>query len=552
VASPGHVKLGGAFSQLMEVATFGGQRFDTAIPGQPNQAVLPPAPAEPSSAPATASPTQSAAQPSASAPIAARTDPPPPSNSDAKKIAALSNAGAEKKSLANPSPGPTSSSAPKTGTSTSVAPAATTTPAPTRLNAMNTLYKQVDWQQFDADASATRADPSALGRLPAARRQNLESGREALEAYAANKDRINEQFTAIKSGLDRQKELREARVATIDQAALEGKYAVATSTGANATQQIAPAFTVESDLKDAYTESRSDDSKTYKKMHDVVNRFSESYTEKDTSVSSRFEFADTFKTPPDVAAAALPTSIVDARNVPSGLPKFVEDSLPHTPAGGDLRKGYQAIQGHNWNAALTWFRTAQNLEPSDAGIARLVGLAEYMNERRNGALPASNPSSSPTVSGRDGPVVSRPPVTAADRVQLDKLLDKMEDDLTHRAIESIPSQNTPNADGGTMLERMNADPKFTAARDRIIADEDRAEIQVRHQAVQTFRSFLDSQGSDWVERLRDDKAFIARVDRRRDEIWQAMDRDEIGARAAGLGEMRDLVNQWEKTQPAAP
>ena len=480
-----------------------------------------------------------------------------------------------------------------------------------------------------------RADPSALGRLPVARRSNLESGREALDAYSANKDRVNEQFTAIKSGLDRQKELREAGVATIDQAALEGQYTVATSTGVNATRQIAPAFTVESDLKDAYTASRSDDSEIYQKMHDVVDRFSESYSGQDTSVSARFEFADAFKTPPDVAAAALPSSIVDARNVPSGLPKFVEDALPHTPAGDDLRKGYESIQDHNWKAALAWFRTAQNRDPSDAGIARVVGLAEYMNARQNGARPASDSSSSPTVpplSGRDGPVVpspvvsspvvsspvvSRPPVTAADRaqldkmldmmeddltrralefnpsgsnskptqnppgasggaprapdpssnsavagrggpgvgvtaaerVQLDKLLDTMEDDLTRQAIEAIPSQNVPNASGGTMFERTSADPKFTAARDTIIADEERAEIQVRHKALQTFRNFLDSQGGDWVERLRNDKAFIARVDQRRDEIWAAQDREEVNARATGLAAMRDLVDQWDKAHP---
>lgn len=155
------------------------------------------------------------------------------------------------------------------------------------------------------------------------------------------------------------------------------------------------------------------------------------------------------------------------------------------------------------------------------------------------------PDSSSAVAGRNGP-------SPAERVQLDKLLDKMEDDLTRQTIEAIPSQNAPNVSGGTMLERMNADPKFTAARDKVIADEDRAEFQVRHNAAQTFRKFLDSQGSDWVERLRNDKAFVARVDQRRDEIWQAQDREEVNARATGLAAMRDLVDQWDKTHPAAP
>lgn len=69
--------------------------------------------------------------------------------------------------------------------------------------------------------------------------------------------------------------------------------------------------------------------------------------------------------------------IVDARNVPSGLPKSVDEAIPHTPAGERVRKGFQAVQDGDWQVALAWFKDALNKEPNNAGIARLVDLAEF-------------------------------------------------------------------------------------------------------------------------------------------------------------------------------
>ena len=92
------------------------------------------------------------------------------------------------------------------------------------------------------------------------------------------------------------------------------------------------------------------------------------------------------------------TSVVDARNVPSGLPESVEAQIPHTPAGDRVRKGYQAIQYHDWKVALAWFQDALNHEPGNTGIARLVDLAKYTLQaqqdaqadgRRNPARPIS-------------------------------------------------------------------------------------------------------------------------------------------------------------------
>lgn len=75
--------------------------------------------------------------------------------------------------------------------------------------------------------------------------------------------------------------------------------------------------------------------------------------------------------------------IVDACNVPSGLPKSVEAEIPDTPAGNRVRKGFEAIMDHDWNVAHAWFQDALNHDPGNAGIQRLIDLAEYTMKRGN-------------------------------------------------------------------------------------------------------------------------------------------------------------------------
>ncbi|GAB4236362.1 MAG: hypothetical protein OHK0028_13260 [Deltaproteobacteria bacterium] len=76
-------------------------------------------------------------------------------------------------------------------------------------------------------------------------------------------------------------------------------------------------------------------------------------------------------------APNLDPMVVDARNVPSGLPKSVDDYIPHTPAGERVRKGFQAVQAGDWKAALAWFQDARTKEPGNAGLGRLVDLAKF-------------------------------------------------------------------------------------------------------------------------------------------------------------------------------
>jgi len=88
---------------------------------------------------------------------------------------------------------------------------------------------------------------------------------------------------------------------------------------------------------------------------------------------------------PPRAAPSNDSKIVDARNVPSGLPKSVENAIPHTPSGDRVRKGFQAIQDGDWKAALAWFQDAHNKEPGNPGLGRLVNLAQFTLEYRTRA-----------------------------------------------------------------------------------------------------------------------------------------------------------------------
>jgi hypothetical protein len=84
--------------------------------------------------------------------------------------------------------------------------------------------------------------------------------------------------------------------------------------------------------------------------------------------------------------------VVDARNVPTGLPKSVAAEIPDTPAGNRVRKGFEAIQEHDWKVARAWFQDALNHDPGNAGIQRLIELAEYTMERANHPHPSTSPA----------------------------------------------------------------------------------------------------------------------------------------------------------------
>ena len=85
------------------------------------------------------------------------------------------------------------------------------------------------------------------------------------------------------------------------------------------------------------------------------------------------------------------STVVDARHVPSGLPKSIEDTIPDSPAGHRVRKGFQAIADHDWVVAKAWFEDALNHEPGDPGLQRLVDLAQFTLQKNHEKPAPSSP-----------------------------------------------------------------------------------------------------------------------------------------------------------------
>lgn len=102
-----------------------------------------------------------------------------------------------------------------------------------------------------------------------------------------------------------------------------------------------------------------------------------------------------------VRESNLDPMVVDARKVSSGLPKSVDDAIASGYSGAPsgvsdrVRKGFQAIATHDWKVARAWFQDALNRDPNNAGLNRLVELADYTEKHiRQGNAGKPHPSSS--------------------------------------------------------------------------------------------------------------------------------------------------------------
>lgn len=80
-------------------------------------------------------------------------------------------------------------------------------------------------------------------------------------------------------------------------------------------------------------------------------------------------------------APTLPSSdpsVVDARNVPSGLSKSVEHAIAtayaNAPPGVSdrVRKGFQAVADGDWKVAKAWFEDALKRDPGNANLKRFI------------------------------------------------------------------------------------------------------------------------------------------------------------------------------------
>ena len=96
------------------------------------------------------------------------------------------------------------------------------------------------------------------------------------------------------------------------------------------------------------------------------------------------DFASVVATTNTAPASASPSGdprVVDARNVPSGLSKPVEDAIAgayaNSPPGVSdrVRKGFQAVADQDWKVARAWFEEALARDPGNANLKSLVAAA---------------------------------------------------------------------------------------------------------------------------------------------------------------------------------
>jgi tetratricopeptide (TPR) repeat protein len=89
--------------------------------------------------------------------------------------------------------------------------------------------------------------------------------------------------------------------------------------------------------------------------------------------------------------------VVDARIVPSGLPKAMDEAIAgaykDAPAGviDRVRKGFQAVMERDWKVARAWFEDALNRDPNNAGLKRLVALTDSPQPSNRQITPSDKP-----------------------------------------------------------------------------------------------------------------------------------------------------------------
>ena len=91
-------------------------------------------------------------------------------------------------------------------------------------------------------------------------------------------------------------------------------------------------------------------------------------------------------------------SAVDARHVPSGLPKAVDTAIARAfaDAPADVRdrvtKGFESAMTHDWKAAKAWFGDALNHDPDNAFLRKLIAQCD---EPQGGPTSAPNKDAKP-------------------------------------------------------------------------------------------------------------------------------------------------------------
>ena len=110
----------------------------------------------------------------------------------------------------------------------------------------------------------------------------------------------------------------------------------------------------------------------------------------------------TANTGPALASPSGDPRVVDARNVPSGLSKPVEDAIAgayaKSPPGVSdrVRKGFQAVADQDWKVARAWFEEALARDPGNADLKRLVAAAGPKPDGKKQPVASGTAAAKPT------------------------------------------------------------------------------------------------------------------------------------------------------------
>ncbi len=129
------------------------------------------------------------------------------------------------------------------------------------------------------------------------------------------------------------------------------------------------------------------------RMHQSIQSLAQSFNVAPSAnvapATGGLDFTATIATPPPSGDP----KVVDARNVPSGLPKAVDNAIAgayaNAPPGVSdrVRKGFQAVMNRDWKVAKAWFQDALNRDPDNVGLKRLVALAGTTHEPNRQVAP---------------------------------------------------------------------------------------------------------------------------------------------------------------------
>jgi hypothetical protein len=114
-------------------------------------------------------------------------------------------------------------------------------------------------------------------------------------------------------------------------------------------------------------------------LHNAYKSRPELFTEGNYNYIAAVEMRFRSSMPNESARLQFPDPpTVDARDVPSGLSKAVENAIANAfldspPGVGDrVRKGFQAVMANDWKVARAWFQDALNRDPGNANLKSFI------------------------------------------------------------------------------------------------------------------------------------------------------------------------------------